>query len=149
MPCRFWKMSCCLLRMLAACRLKVNNPPLQHGTALEAGADKRSIALKIRVCYVRSHPMSVVLRRILPSLLMLLLFVGAVWVLHRELRGYGYREVIDAFSAISNTQLGLALVLTALSYLVLTGYDALALRYLKKKLDYGRTALTSFVGYVF
>jgi len=93
--------------------------------------------------------MPVLLRRILPPVAMLLLFGGALWVLHRELRGYGYHEVIGAFSAIPHARIGLALALTTMSYLVLTGYDALALRYLKKKLDYGRTALTSFVGYVF
>src|SRR5262249_22585113 len=106
-------------------------------------------ALPVDRAASRSCPMPFVLRRILPSLLMLFLFVGALWVLHRELRTYHYRDVIAAFSAISNMQLGIALGLTALSYLVLTGYDVLALRYLKKKLDYGRTALTSFVGYVF
>ncbi len=39
--------------------------------------------------------------------------------------------------------------LTILSYVVLTGYDVLALRYLGRRLAYGRTALASFIGYVF
>ncbi len=46
-------------------------------------------------------------------------------------------------------RLFLALALTFMSYLVMTGYDALALRYIHHPLSYGKTALASFIGYAF
>ena len=46
-------------------------------------------------------------------------------------------------------QIEIALALTVVSYLILTGYDALALRYLGRPLPYRRTALASFLGYAF
>ena len=42
-----------------------------------------------------------------------------------------------------------ALLLTCLSYLVLTGYDALAFRYIHRTLEYGKIAFASFIGYAF
>ena len=36
-----------------------------------------------------------------------------------------------------------------LDYLIMTGYDFFALRYIKRKLHYGKVALASFVGYAF
>jgi hypothetical protein len=42
-----------------------------------------------------------------------------------------------------------AFVLTVLNYLVLTGSDALALRYIRHPLAYHRIAVASFIGYVF
>ena len=53
------------------------------------------------------------------------------------------------FEAIPGRRLALALLLTALNYLVLTGHDALAFRYLRYPLSYGKIAFASFLGYVF
>src|SRR6266566_1987693 len=53
-------------------------------------------------------------------------------------------------AAIASTgadQIALAFAFTALSYLALTGYDALALRHLRIKVPYGLTALASFASY--
>src|SRR5262249_23431373 len=46
------------------------------------------------------------------------------------------------------SRLGAAVVLAALNYLTLTGYDVLALRVVGKPLPYHRTAFASFVSYV-
>jgi phosphatidylglycerol lysyltransferase len=43
----------------------------------------------------------------------------------------------------------MAVLLTAANYLVLTGYDALALRYIHHALPYRHIALASFIGYAF
>jgi uncharacterized membrane protein YbhN (UPF0104 family) len=56
-------------------------------------------------------------------------------------------ELRDAFTGTSWRQIGLALLFTAISYSLLTGYDALALRHLKIKVPYLTTALASFTSY--
>ena len=52
-----------------------------------------------------------------------------------------------AFAETSWRQIGLGLVFTACSYLMLTGYDALALHQLKLRVPYRTTALGSFTSY--
>jgi uncharacterized membrane protein YbhN (UPF0104 family) len=77
------------------------------------------------------------------------LFSVALWVLHHELRAYSYHEVKEALRELPRARLALGLLLTAASYLLLTGYDALACRYLAQALRYRQIALASFVGYAF
>ena len=60
-----------------------------------------------------------------------------------------WAEVRSAFAAITPVQIGLSLVLTAMSYVVLTGYDVLALRAMGKPQRYWRAALGSFTAYTF
>jgi uncharacterized membrane protein YbhN (UPF0104 family) len=88
------------------------------------------------------------LHRAAPLLLAALLG-GAVWLLHRELSAYHYSDIRRALEAISPGRVGLAILLTAVSYWILTGYDVLALRHLDRRLPYRRTALASFLGYAF
>lgn len=56
-------------------------------------------------------------------------------------------EVTQAFTAASARQVSLAVLFTGLSYLLLTGYDALALRQLRLRVPYRTTALASFTSY--
>ena len=77
------------------------------------------------------------------------LFGVALWVLQGELRHHSYHQVFEQFRSLPANRVALALVLTAASYLLLTGYDTLGLRYARHKLRYRRTALASFVGYAF
>jgi phosphatidylglycerol lysyltransferase len=79
----------------------------------------------------------------------LVLFLAALWVLHHALSGYHYRELAAGARAVPASCLLSALLLTALNYLVLTGYDALAFRYIGRTLEYGRIAFASFIGYAF
>ncbi|MDP9362325.1 MAG: bifunctional lysylphosphatidylglycerol flippase/synthetase MprF, partial [Acidobacteriota bacterium] len=92
------------------------------------------------------------LKRIAPflkPLLILALFAIALRVLHDTLAQYRYRDVIAYVSALSGDQLLLAVVLTLLGYLVMTGYDTLAFRYIRHPLPYFKIALASFIGYAF
>ena len=89
------------------------------------------------------------LRPWLGTLLGIALFAAALWVLHHELRAYTYKEVMAALRGLPRWRLALGLALTAASYLLLTGYDALACRYLAQALRYRQIALASFVGYAF
>ncbi len=88
------------------------------------------------------------LHRYLP-LLGLTLFGVALWVLHRELAHLHYHDVVRQLHALRVSALLLAAALTALSYLVLTGYDTLSLRYIGQSLAWWRAAFASFVGYAF
>jgi phosphatidylglycerol lysyltransferase len=89
------------------------------------------------------------LLRILGPLVGLLLFLLALAVLRRELRGERVHDILRELTAIPSHQLALAVLLTGLSFLALTGYDAVSLRYVRKRLPIQRIALTSFITYAF
>lgn len=80
-------------------------------------------------------------------LLSVTIFVVAVWILHRELRHIDFALVAEHVRAVPLARLLQAIGLTAASYLVLTGYDTLAMRYVKQRLPYARTAMTSFMAF--
>jgi uncharacterized membrane protein YbhN (UPF0104 family) len=79
--------------------------------------------------------------------IVLSLLAGAFWMLHHELRHDHDADLTHALAAIPGTRLLLSVTLTLLSYVLLIGYDALALRYIRHPLAYGRIALASFSGY--
>jgi Uncharacterized conserved protein len=90
------------------------------------------------------------LKRIAPflkPLLILALFVISLRVLHDTLAHYRYRDVMGYVSALPGRQLFLASALTLLGYLMMTGYDTLAFRYIRHPLPYFKIALASFIGY--
>lgn len=88
------------------------------------------------------------LHRLAP-VLVLALAGAALWVMQRELQAYNFHAIIQSLGDISRGRLILALMLTMASYVLLTGYDVLALRYIRRPLPYGKIALASFLGYVF
>jgi phosphatidylglycerol lysyltransferase len=75
------------------------------------------------------------------------LFAAVLVLLHRELHQYQLRDILAAVHAIPHGRLLLACLLTALDYVLLTGYDGLALAHLGQRLRVGRVALASFLGY--
>jgi uncharacterized membrane protein YbhN (UPF0104 family) len=77
----------------------------------------------------------------------LVLFAASLVVLWHIVSEVNLAELRAAFAAASAGQLGLALLLTGASYLLLTCYDALALRQLGSDLPYRTTALGSFTSY--
>lgn len=83
----------------------------------------------------------------LAPLVGLALFVAVLGVLHHELAAYHYQDVIHHVSELPPGRVALAIALTVLSYLILTGYDWMALRFVQHPLPYGRVALASFIGY--
>lgn len=85
--------------------------------------------------------------RNLAPLLSLAAFAAALWVLHREFADIRLRDVVTQLESLPVPTLAGAIGLTLLSYLVLTGYDALSLRYLRLRMAYLRTALASFLSY--
>src|SRR3954468_19992565 len=92
------------------------------------------------------------LKRLAPflkPLLILALFAVALRVLHDTLAQYRYRDVIRYLDALPIDQILLEAAPTLLGYLVMTGYDTLAFRYIRHPLPYFKIALASFIGYAF
>jgi hypothetical protein len=78
-----------------------------------------------------------------------ILFVLALYIIHHKLKQYHYRDILNQIQQTPWSILFLAVFLTFLNYIVLTGYDALALRYIHTPLKYSRLAAASFIGYAF
>lgn len=89
------------------------------------------------------------LTKYLGPLISIVLFCAALWVLHYELKQYHYQGVMASLEQISRSHLLLALAITVVNYIVLTGYDSLAFRYIQHRLEYRKIAFTSFIGYAF
>ena len=77
------------------------------------------------------------------------LFSLAAWVVYKQLHAYHLHEILFHVHNIPGIQIGSAILLTVCSYLIMTGYDLLALHYIRHKLETGKTALASFLGYTF
>jgi phosphatidylglycerol lysyltransferase len=91
--------------------------------------------------------MSERLRRALPALIGLVLFLAALEVLRTQLHAVTWRELTTDLFGTRPSRLGAAAILTALNYAVLTGYDFLAFAYLGRTLPWRRVAVASFVAY--
>jgi phosphatidylglycerol lysyltransferase len=85
----------------------------------------------------------------LKPLFILVLFALALRILHDTLAHYRYRDVIDYFHHLAWDQILIAVALTLIGYLLMTGYDTLAMRYIRHPLPYRKIALASFIGYAF
>ena len=69
----------------------------------------------------------------------------AAFLLYRTLSKYRLDEIVAAVGAIPTTRIAMAAAFAAASYLCLTGFDWLALRYVEHPLRYRYVALASFV----
>ncbi|MDN3514754.1 MAG: lysylphosphatidylglycerol synthase domain-containing protein [Candidatus Brocadia sp.] len=87
--------------------------------------------------------------RNLSPLFGVLLFAAALYVLRYELKEYHYHDVLHQLKKIPVSHLLIALLLTVLSYLVLIGYEFVALRYVRYQLEYNKLATAGFIGYAF
>jgi len=87
--------------------------------------------------------------RWLRPLAALLVFGVAALVLHRGLERFNFREVLAHSSAIPAGSIAAALLLTLVSYWLLGFYDVLALRYVAKRISYGRALFTALIAYAF
>jgi phosphatidylglycerol lysyltransferase len=85
----------------------------------------------------------------LRPLLMIAVFAIALRVLQGTLQHYRYREVMGYLESLPALQIWLSVFLTFAGYLIMTGYDTLAFRYIGHPLSYRRIAFASFIGYAF
>jgi phosphatidylglycerol lysyltransferase len=79
----------------------------------------------------------------------LVIFSLALWFLHNELKTYHLHDIINHAKSLPIRRISWAFLLTIISYLTMTGYDSLALKYIGHPLSYTKTAFASFVGYSF
>jgi hypothetical protein len=77
----------------------------------------------------------------------LVLFAVALVVLFVMVRELDAQEVSAALAATSRRQILLAVLFTACSYLLLTGYDAIGFIQLRQRVSYATTALGSYTSY--
>ncbi|HEX2256714.1 MAG TPA: UPF0104 family protein [Afifellaceae bacterium] len=81
----------------------------------------------------------------LSALIPVLMLPLGLYLGYRAFSEHSPAEIAASVTAIPPARLALALACVAGSYLCLTGFDALALRYVGRSLAYRRVALTSFV----
>lgn len=93
--------------------------------------------------------MRALLARFAGPLISLALSVAALWVLYRALAEYRYQDVVVYLEGLPHLQLAAALLATALSYLVTTGYDWLALRYIRRPLPWLKIGFAALLSYAF
>jgi phosphatidylglycerol lysyltransferase len=77
----------------------------------------------------------------------LLIFALALVILQRELAGMSWRDVRDGIAATPGWSLASAALLTLASFVVLAGYDRLALHYAREPLARLRSSLASSLGF--
>lgn len=82
-------------------------------------------------------------KKLLP-LFSAVVFCGAAYLVYRALRRYQLQEIVESVLAISPRRLALGGLFAAGSYVSLTLFDVLAIRYVDASLPYRRIALASF-----
>jgi phosphatidylglycerol lysyltransferase len=87
--------------------------------------------------------------RILKILIGPLLLAVAIWVLHDELKTFHFQDALRSLRELPSQSIVLCFLLTVFSYLIMSGYDLLALRYIRHPLPYPKIGMASFIGYAF
>lgn len=77
------------------------------------------------------------------------LFGAAAWVLYHQLQTYHWHGILVQIRHTHSAQVCAAVLLVAANYMLMAGYDLLALRYIGRPLAAGRTAMASFLGNAF
>jgi uncharacterized membrane protein YbhN (UPF0104 family) len=110
--------------------------------------EKESVAAEI----ANKNPGSQIVSRLGESAkitaIVAIMFV-AFWLVKWKLKeaGVTIAKVQEGISNVPYWQIGLAFALTALNYLILTGYDWIAVRHLKKSLPMSKVMTGAIVGY--
>lgn len=123
--------------------------PTASGTSLSRDEVSAPSAAAQRVVSTRGQEQARSVARWIGPLAALLVFAAVVYVLHRELAQLHVRSVFSQLHAIPRRSILIALACTAASYCLLSCYDLLALRYLRKSIAYRRILFTSFIAYSF
>src|SRR5258708_7342047 len=87
------------------------------------------------------------LSRIVGPIAMVVAVAIALVLLEHELKAYHYRDLMRQVWTLPHSHLALPLLLTAVAYAVLPGYDAIALAYVEHPLPVRRIAFGSFIAY--
>jgi phosphatidylglycerol lysyltransferase len=119
---------------------KVSRPP--RSTTSSAGSEQAPAADPVQTSADRRR-----WTEVLPAVAGLVLFLAALEVLRIELRTVSLAELTADITRVPHRELLIAITLTALNYLVLTGYDLIAFVYIGKTLPRMRVMVTSFLAY--
>ena len=84
--------------------------------------------------------------RYLGSVLVAAVFFLAVYLLYHKLKSYSIAQIRESISQISHGRILCSLLLMVVNYIILVGYDWLALKAIHKTLPLPRVGLVSFVG---
>ena len=84
--------------------------------------------------------------RYLGPVLISCLFLLAIYLLYQKLKAYSLEEIRQSIEQVSYFSIGLSIFLTVINYLILVGYDWLALKAIHKSLPLPRVGLVSLVG---
>lgn len=87
------------------------------------------------------------LAQLFPTLMGIILFGVSIGVIAQELKEHSVQTILESLAAIPAVYVWLAIGLTVLNYITLTGYDTLAIRYIHRSLSYRRTALVAVISY--
>jgi uncharacterized membrane protein YbhN (UPF0104 family) len=83
------------------------------------------------------------LQHLLSSLVGIGLLIASLWVINEELKQYSPVELKQSLTSIPVQQIARAIALTLMNCLVFTGYDTLAVHYIRHPLIYRKTAITA------
>jgi uncharacterized membrane protein YbhN (UPF0104 family) len=72
-----------------------------------------------------------------------------LWIVRSKLKNITWAQIVESVENIPPSQILLAVMITALNFVVLTGYDWIAVTYLKKKLSISKIMVGAVVGYAF
>lgn len=72
-----------------------------------------------------------------------------LWIVRAKLKHITWSQIVESVENIPPSQILLAIMITALNFVVLTGYDWIAVTYLKKKLSISKIMVGAVVGYAF
>jgi glycosyltransferase 2 family protein len=89
-------------------------------------------------------PWRIVSRRVFMPTLAVAIVCLAAFLLYRTLSNYSLGEIEAALHSIPLKRIGLMILFAAASYLCLTGFDWLALLYVRRDIPYPKVALASF-----
>ncbi|GAB6145671.1 bifunctional lysylphosphatidylglycerol flippase/synthetase MprF [Desulfocicer niacini] len=77
----------------------------------------------------------------------IVLFLAAILIVHHELKLHTIAEIITGLEQLPKPTILLAIALTCVNYLCLTGYDFMALRYLNRKIKPLNVILASLISF--
>lgn len=87
------------------------------------------------------------LSQVIAVLIGFALFGLSIWTITKEFRAYHTHAILRNLNAIPDPILTLALLLVLINYIVLAGYDLLALHYIRHSLTWPKTVLAGFISY--
>ncbi|OIO54690.1 hypothetical protein AUJ46_02605 [Candidatus Peregrinibacteria bacterium CG1_02_54_53] len=85
-------------------------------------------------------------RRLLSAFVSLLLLLIAVWAIRKALAGHHPREIVRSIMEIPPSQVGWALLLIGVNFLLVAAMDTIAAHFAGKRVSYFRMLVPSFIG---